>query len=142
MRNFSIWVVNVEKYPHGEPVVLIHLVTEDFLLLCFPVTEPTPTAPSQMWICFAERCPFSAGLIIHVSFSLWVLAWMIPASLPLSLSTYQGVPYSLSFMNRRGMVTDLSFCMSLELQLQNLVCFLLRWDFAFWNLWGLGNGAF
>lgn len=97
MRNFSIWVVNVEKYPHGEPVVLIHLVTEDFLLLCFPVTEPPPTAPSQMWICFAERCPFSAGLIIHVSFSLWVLAWMIPASLPLSLAYIRGFPISPSW---------------------------------------------
>ena len=112
------------------------------LLLRFSVTEPIPTAPSQMWICFAERCPFSAGLIIHVSFSLWVLAWMIPASLPSSLSTYQGVPYSPSFMNRRGMITDSSFCMSLELQLHHLICFLLRWAFAFWNLWVLGKGTF
>lgn len=95
--------VSFEKRVNGEPLVLIHLLTEDFLSLPSPGIAPTPTAPNQTWICFAERCPFSAGSIIPVSFSLWELVWMIPASLPSSLSTYQGVLYSPSFMNRRGM---------------------------------------
>lgn len=95
--------VNSEKRVNGEPLVLIHLFSEDFLSLPSPGIAPTPTAPSQTWICFAERCPFSVGSIIPVSFSLWELVWMIQASLPSSLSTYQGVLYSPSFMNRRGM---------------------------------------
>lgn len=65
-------------------------------------TEPTPTAPSQTWICFAERCLSSVSLTTLAWFSLWEPAWMTPVSLPLSRSTYQEAPCSPSFMNRRG----------------------------------------